>query len=198
MKKVFVLTIVVLIAVSGKAQIVSSRSSMITREYKPTKNQFWFDCGIGIYTGDITDYYKDRYYNDDEGMGMALDLGFRWTKMYTDNIGWDVLKLSAQSDLKHIGKMVDVQLKSGVRGVSPVLFGNSTIYGNVALGYGYYIYHEKGDFVWEVGAGINITPKLSIGVSYNNHSLEEYSSKYYSDKETLSCGILSLRAGVCF
>lgn len=138
------------------AQLVtSSRVSVQRSESKP--GLVWVDFGAGGFTGDVYD------------SGLGVDLGIRVTKMFTSSIGWDIFKISAQTDTKNFSESLELQAKTGIRYVSPVFFGNNgSVYGNVSLGYGYFTDMEKSAFVWEVGAGFNLTSRFSIGGVYNS------------------------------
>ena len=187
MKKYFVFAIVAMFALASQAQIVSSRSSRITHERGEHHPSIWVDLGLGTFTGDAED------------TGLGLDLGFRWTNMFTENIGWDVVKISAQTDTKNFTEALNVQGKTGIRGVTPVLFGNSTLYANFGGGYGYYTDIEEGGFVWEVGAGINVTPRFSVGINYNSANYSyEYGSGRYHQEQDVKVGLLSLRLSYGF
>ncbi len=187
MKKIIILALVTMFTLASQAQIVSSRSSRITRTVTERKPAIWIDFGPGFFTGDA------------ENTGLGLDLGIRWNHMFTENIGWDILKISAQTDTKNFGDALNVQAKTGIRGVTPVLFGNSSLYANFAGGYGHYPDAESGGFVWEVGAGVNITRHFSVGINYNS---TKYTAKYtvrgYSSSVDAKVGLLSLRLSYGF
>lgn len=187
MKKLFIVAFMAMFTIASQAQIVSSRSSRITYEKGEYHPAIWVDFGLGTFTG------------DPEDTGLALDLGFRWNHMFTENIGWDILKVSAQTDTKHFSESLNVQGKTGIRGVTPVLFGNCSLYANFAGGYGYYTKVEEGGFVWEVGAGVNVTPRFSVGINYNsaNYSVK-YGSGKYSGEQDVKVGLLSLRLSYGF
>lgn len=184
MKKLFVTTFMFLMFATMQAQIVQSRSSGYTKYNHPTKNYIAVDLGAGSMTG------------DHEDTEFGLDLGVRWTMMLNDNLGWDVLKLSAQSDTGNFDRYFSVQLKTGVRGVTPVVLGNCSIYGNFALGYGYYTNCKKGDLAYEFGAGVNITPKVSLGVAYNICNFTDIYSDW--DEEDIKVGLFSVRLSYRF
>lgn len=179
MKKFFLLAVCAMMSVIASAQLITS--SRVSVEDKPSN--MWLDFGVGTYTGDVED------------AGLGLDLGLRWTKMFGSSIGWDIFKINAQTGTSHFTEMLDLQLKTGARYVSPVLFGNSTVFGAVGLGYGYFIDIEEGGFVWEISAGVNLTPRFLVGISYNSHSYSYYSGY---DDESLTAGYLSLRLGYNF
>ncbi len=178
MKKFFLLTLLSILSLSTiHAQIVSSRSSHISRTKSEHVPSIFVDLGPGLFTG------------DSEGFG--LDLGFRWSKMFHPNVGWDILKISAQTEgSDNFTKALNVQAKTGIRGVTPVLFGNSTLYANFAGGYGHYTDFDKGGFAWEVGTGINFTPRISLGIAYNSCN---YNVKVYKTEQSVNVGLLTLR-----
>lgn len=190
MKKTIFIALLAMFTLASQAQIVSSRSSRITTQKAGHTPSIFVDFGAGAFTGDIED------------AGVALDLGLRWNHMFTENIGWDILKVSAQTSTKEFTEALNVQGKTGIRAVTPVLFGNSTLYANFAGGYGYYTDIEEGGFVWEVGAGINITPRFAVGINYNsaNYSFDWKDHYDYGghEKVDVKCGIVSLRLSYGF
>ena len=180
MKKIYAILLCALFAVAAQAQIVSSHSSRIT--YTETKTEkepiFFIDLGLGFYTGDVED------------TGMAVDLGFRWTKMFTPYFGWDIFKASAQSDVSNFSELLNFQGKTGVRGVTPVLFGEKgTIFGNVGLGYGFYYDPEEGGFAWEIGGGVNFNSRCALSIVYNGGAFDKHD-------EDFNIGVVSLRFSV--
>lgn len=182
MKKIFLSAILGLFAIAGQAQIVSSTSSRITVTHKERTPSLFLDLGAGGFTGDAD--------------GFGVDLGLRWTHMFSPSIGWDVLKVSAQSTIDEPIDDLNIQAKTGIRGVSPVLFGASgTVYANFAGGYGYYTDIEEGGFAWEIGAGVNFNKHISLGIVYNSCN---YSYDYYYGDEDVKVGLVSLRLGIGF
>lgn len=186
MKKIIILSLLAIstLASQAQSQIVSSRSQRIETTTVRTEHtsHIFLDLGVGAFTGDY----------DDSGVG--VDLGFRWNQMFTPNIGWDILKINCQTDTKNFTECIDIQAKTGVRGVSPVLFGNCTAYANAAVGYGYWTDPSEGGVAWEVGAGLNITPRFAVGVFYNasNFSIEDR----YGDDVSVNVGLVGLRISV--
>lgn len=188
MRKFFLVAILAAFTVASQAQIVSSRSSRITK--KEAVNSHWFlDLGAGAY-GDGVD-----------GSSVNIDLGIRWSHMFTPNIGWDILKANVQTDASNFTEALNIQGKSGIRGVSPVVFGNSTLYANAGFGYGYFTDMEAGGFVWEIGAGINFNPRLSLGIVYNSNKFskdEEYYGYGYEGDVSIKgkVNVIQLRLSV--
>ena len=176
MKKFFLLAVFTLMCMGSYAQLVTS--NRVTVEKKKA-SALWLDFGIGAFSGDVAD------------TGLGVDLGLRWNKSFTENIGWDIIKVKAQSDTKNFSELMTVQAMTGVRGTTPVLFGNSTVFGAAGLGYGYMTDVEEGGFCWEVSAGVNLTPRFLVGVAYNSQgvSVEGF---------TFHVNYVSLRLGVNF
>ena len=91
---------------------------------------------------------------------------------------------------------MNIQAKTGVRGVTPVLFGNSgTLYANLALGYGYYTHVEEGGVAWEIGAGANFNKNISLGISYNRC---DYTTDVYWSEEDVEIGLFTVRLSIGF
>jgi len=190
MKKLFVLALLAMFTLGTQAQIVTSRSTRIEqvpKEKSPKTNFFCVDLGTGIFTGDWEDG------------DVGIDLGFRWTKMFIEYVGWDIIKANAMTDAGNWDTL-NVQFKTGVRGQSPVLFGNARAYANFCAGYALMTYEADSGFTWEVGAGLNLNQHFSVGIAYNGLT---YSHEYnhhspYKDKVDTSLGYLSLRLSYAF
>lgn len=180
MKKFLLLAIMAVFVSSANAQLMTSRMTTVKNNHT---SKIWFDFGAGAYTGDVVN------------TGLGVELGFRWTQMFGESFGWDILKISAQADTKHFTETLNPQVKTGVRYVSPVLFGNQSLYANAAVGYGLFTDNtDANGFAWEIGAGINITPRFSAGIVYNsqNYSMEIYKS----GSKNFSVGYIGLRLGL--
>lgn len=157
MKKILFLAVMLLMAGTATAQLLTSTT--YTKAQSERKNFFGIELGIGGLTGDVKDG------------GLAVELGFRDTYMFTPNVGWDIIKISGRTGTKHFSELLIAQAMTGVRGVSPVVFGESTIYANFGGGYGHSFEYEKGGFAWELGAGLNVTPHFSVGAVYNSTNI---------------------------
>ena len=123
--------------------------------------KIWVDLGAGGFTGDA------------KGMGVGIDLGFRYTKMW-GNFGWDILKISAQRSTKYFTwEDIDIQVKTGARYVSNTIGSNIKIYANAAIGTWFDLKNNAPTFpVWEVGTGVMLTNHIAIGAVYNNHDFK--------------------------
>ena len=162
------------------AQLITSSRVAVRGDHT---SKIWFDLGAGAYTGDVSN------------TGLGVEMGFRWTQMFGESFGWDILKLSAQTDTKNFTEALNLQLKTGARYVSPVLFGNQSLYANIAAGYGLFTDNtDAKGFAWEIGAGINITPRISAGIVYNsqNYSLDVY----HGESQSFNVGYIGLRLGL--
>jgi hypothetical protein len=164
MKKYFLLVVMTIFTLTASAQLITS-----TRAIKGERaHNFWVDLGAGGFTGDVED------------TGLGVDLGIRVTKMW-NNVGWDIFRLSATSDTKNFKDCLDVKLKTGVRYISPAVAGNIKIYGNADLGYGFFPEEPDNNGVtWEVGAGIMLTNRISVGLVYD--------CQYYKGEEYINEG----------
>lgn len=197
MKKAFVILTLALGSLTMSAQ--GFGSSSYDEDFKKHEFTIFLTPGINV-KGDTK---------------FALELGLKYAFRFHPNMAWDAVKVSALAMPDHFSETLQIQALSGFRGITPVLFGNSTLYLNFGAGYGYYTDMSKGGFAWEIGAGINITPKISVGIVYNStHQSgstyeEEYSywdpywEEWEYDTETVkikgsNSGFLGIRAAYTF
>ena len=166
MKKLFLMAMIAMFAVSASAQLLTS--SRVART--GSSHNVWVDLGVGTYTGDV----------DDTGLG--LDLGIRYNKMFHEYVGWDIVKIAAQADTKHFKESLGIKALTGIRGESPVLFNDAKAYANFAGGYYYGIDAEDGCFTWEIGAGLKLTPRFNVGIAYDAYSSDGATTGYFNLK----------------
>lgn len=166
MKKLFLTIVCALVCIGASAQLLTSTSVAVKKQKSATS--VWFDFGPGFYTGDVAD------------TSLGIDLGLRVNHAFTDAISWDIIKIKAQSDVNNISEMLALQALTGVRYTSPVLFGNSSLYGAVGLGYSYFVDTEDGGFDWDVSVGINLSPRFSVGIGYNSCAVNDATVGYAS------------------
>lgn len=182
MKKFFVLTLLSLVCVVSNAQLV--RGTSYYKEKSPSK--LWLDLGVGTTSGDWED-------------GAVLNLGLRYNKVFTENISWDIIKVNAQTNTEEFGDFLTLQALTGLRGTTPVLFGsNGSIYANAAVGYGYMLDPGEGGFTWEVGAGVNLTQKLSLGIVYGSQNVDFGYDDYDEESSSFNLGHISVRLSLGF
>ncbi len=180
MKKIIFAITMLLVASTASAQLIKSTSVAVQKSAK--KNYFAIEFGSGFFTGDI------------EKGGAVLDLSLRDTYMFHPNIGWDILKFTAQTGTGGFADCLDLQIKTGVRGMTPVLFGQSTIYVNAGAGYNYWVGDagQAGGFTWEAGAGLNITPHFLVGINYSSVKVNVDTDEKYT------VGAFTFRVGYSF
>lgn len=154
MKKLFFVAVMALISLTASAQLITSNRTVRGARAHNT----WIDLGVGAYT-------------NEGAKGADLNLGIRFNKMFSEYVGWDIIKIGARSNTKDIGKYICAEALTGIRGESPVLFSNAKAYANFGLGYLYGFDAEKGGFAWEIGAGLKLTPRFNIGIAYNSYKL---------------------------
>ena len=169
MKKLFLMAIVAMFTMSASAQSLTSNR---------TSNNVWFDLAVGSFCGTGV---------DGDYTGLGLDVGFRWNKMFNEYVGWDIVKVAAQMDTKHIDKSLCGRALTGIRGESPVLFSNVKAYANFAGGYIYNIDRTDGSLAWEVGFGLKLFSRFNVGVDYD----------WYT-KNGDTTGFVNLKLGVAF
>lgn len=160
MKKYLLFALTLMITINGFAQM-SERTSV--------SSGIWLEVGAG---GNIF-HQREFFGTDDNHSGVGINIGARYTKMFNNYIGWDVIKINAQTDLKNFKALLGLQAMTGLRLVSPVIFGHQTAYLSGAIGGSYYPDPDKGNFAWEGGLGINISPKTSIGAFYNDQVIDD-------------------------
>lgn len=177
MKKIILLAVMMLMTASAYAQLVTS--TRVVKHAGENKNEFSINLTAGGFTGDAHD------------TGFGLELGLKYAYRFHPNFAWDVIKVATIADTKHFQDNLQIQALTGVRGITPVLFGNSTAYLNLAGGYGYYTHIEEGGFAWEVGAGLNVTPKFAVGVEFN-------STRLSFDHGSSNIGFVGARLGYTF
>ena len=159
MKKMFMMALMAAMTLTASAQLITSNRTV----RGDRAHNVWIDLGAGIGT-------------ESGAKGANFDLDIRFNKMFHENVGWDILKIGASTNTEDFGKSIWLKALTGIRGESPVLFGNAKAYANFAGGYGYHIDAEKGGFTWEVGAGLKLTPRFNIGIAYESITINSHSS----------------------
>jgi hypothetical protein len=161
MKRVLFLMMAVVISTAMSAQLVTSTT--VTREKKQKSDSGMFmEVALGTYGSDW------------ESEGLSIDLGLGYRKNFSPYFAWDILKIKAMSELKNFSDGMMVQGLTAVRGTSPVLFGNVTSFASFGGGYGYATSPEAGGFVYEIQAGLNLTPAISLALAYTDQNVSDY------------------------
>lgn len=169
MKKMFMLAIMAVMTLTASAQLITSN-----RTIRSGSHNVWLDFGAGVGT-------------EKGSKGADLNLGLRFNKMYTENVGWDIIKIGARSNTEDLGDALCAEALTGIRGESPVLFANSKAYVNLAAGYLYSFDAKDGGFTYEIGAGLKLTPRFNVGIAYNGYKINGW-----------KVGLIGLRLGVAF
>lgn len=168
MKKLFFVAVMALVTLSASAQLITSNRTI--RNSRP--HFTWIELGAGTYTNDGAE-------------GADLNLGIRFNKMFSDYVGWDIIKIGARSNTEELGDCLCAEALTGIRGESPVLFSNAKAYGNFGIGYLYGFDAEKGGLAWEIGAGLKLTPRFLFGIVYNSYKIGDADAT----------GVIGLRVG---
>lgn len=168
MKKIMLVAMMAVMTLTASAQLITSNRTVRGER----AHNLWLDFGGGFGT-------------EDGAKGADLNLGLRFNKMFHENVGWDILRVSARTNTEDIDGAICAEALTGVRGESPVLFGNSKAYVNVAVGFIYNFDVSKEGFAYEIGAGLKLTRRFNIGIAYNGYKISSTSS-----------GIVGLRLGL--
>jgi hypothetical protein len=190
MKKLFAIIAVALCVVTASAQRASDMGIFSNNEYEDWNHSAVFvETALGATTGDI----------GDTDLGWSLGIGYRWH--ITSGFCWDILKLAANAEPSNFEDTVDCRLLSGFRYNSPRVLVGKSLYANVAFGYHFLDGDIDGrhGFAYELGAGINLTRHLSLGINWEASSYNttyKVGKKETSDK--ISWGIVGLKLGCQF
>ena len=158
MKKLLFLVMVAFFSSAMNAQLVTSTTITKTKTQKQTECDWFMEVGLGTLGADY------------ECDGIALDLGIGYRKKINEYLAWDILKIKAVTETSKLEQAITPKIMTGIRGTSPVLFGNMSAYGSINAGYGHWFSIDKGGFVYEIQIGVNITPKLYAGLVYENQN----------------------------
>lgn len=155
MKKTVLMLLAIFFCTTMSAQLVTGTTYT---KAKKKASALWLDLGVGKM-------------KDIDGAG--IDLGLRWNRnIYQNYLSWDIIKVKAETSTKYFSELITAQALTGLRGTSPVLFGNSSLFAAFGIGYGYCFGDASaGGLDWDVSVGINITPRIMVGVGYNDQSL---------------------------
>lgn len=182
MKKFLLLVLVAFVSSTMSAQLVTSTT--VTKTKKSSgKSGMFMEVGVGTLGAD--------WEND----GIAFDLGFGYRKGFSEYFAWDIFKIKAIAELSNLEESITPQILTGVRGTTPVLFGNMTAFGSFSAGYGTNIELESGGFAYEAQIGLNITPKMYLALIYENQGLTIEDYDYEIDANVSFTG---LRFGLRF
>lgn len=177
MKKILLACLIAGTSLCGSAQIIRSTSSERTLKVKTEEpvvkswnhSGLFLNTGIGVLTGDA-----------DTDFAWEFGWGYRWH--ITSGISWEVFRLGFDTGVSHFKDMFNLRFTTGVRYDTPrfdFLKGKS-LYANFNLGYGIrpMADESEGGFVYEIGAGIKLNRKCSVGLFYQGNK-DSYEYSYY-------------------
>ncbi len=131
------------------------------------------DDGYGYYREWYYSNYGYKYFNETKSPGIGFNLGFRLTHMFSEHWGWDIINFRGTNNSGGISEkdfsfLLGVQGTTGVRYVSKPVIGDKTLYANLGVGGGIiWDSMSGGEVVWELGAGINLSKSISLGLFYD-------------------------------
>ena len=140
---------------------------------------FGLDLGVGALL------FKDQIYNYNYSYTQkrgypVFAIGIRYTHLFNPYIGADVIKVNLNCPFraKREQGFINMQLMTGIRGITPVFLKTMSGYAVVRMGYGlrFPVKDDENDkfehgIAFETELGLNITRNVFIGFSYNLLSL---------------------------
>ncbi len=195
MKKILLACLIAGTSLCGSAQIIRSTSSERTIAVKAEEpaikswnhSGLFINTGIGVLTGDA-----------DTDFAWEFGWGYRWH--ITSGISWEIFRLGFNVGVSNFTDTWDLRFTTGVRYDTPrfdFLKGRS-LYAHFNLGYGGRPLADESDgggFVWEIGAGIKLNRKCSVGLFYqaDKDSYEYYVPYYGYDDVNFNWGMFGVK-----
>lgn len=146
---------------------------------------------VGLLTGDL-----------DEDLGVDLTLGYRFH--IVNGFSWDIAKIGFSTGVSDAQGRLTMRFLSGLRYNSPAMFGGKSLYADCAFGYSFLTDEtDFGGFAYEVGAGINLSRKVSLGIVWEGNNpryswVENYVDNYYEYTIKANYGTIGFRLGLNF
>ncbi|MDE6160299.1 MAG: porin family protein, partial [Muribaculaceae bacterium] len=144
---------------------------------------FFLNPTIGVEAGDVsTDF------------GIDVTLGYRWH--IANGFNWDILKIGANTGVSNFAELMTLRFLTGIRYNSAPVIGDKSLYADFGMGYGLMTDDtDFGGFVYEIGVGVNLTRKISLGLVWEGNCMK-YSDDYW--EYSAHYGLFGLRLGVNF
>lgn len=191
MKKLLIAATLVLTSLSGYAQIIRSTTSEVSLAPKPVAEKTWnhsgflVETGIGLLTGDA-----------DTDFAWEVGWGYRWHII--EGFSWEIFKIGFNAGVSHFSDTFCLRFTTGLRYDTPRFdfLKDRSMYVNFNAGYGVRTsdYAGDGGFAWELGAGVKLTRKCSVGLFYQADSDKyTYSDYGYDDSVTANWGMVGVR-----
>jgi len=196
MKNLVLLIFAVMICSTVNADVINVNSLFVKRK-TPSASGMILELGIGSLGGSVNDGNGNS--TNIKGDGVSLDLGLGYRKAFSPYIAWDIVKLRAFGQISALGSTITPQLLTSLRGTTPVLFANAKVYASAGLGYGYVIDESAGGLCYELQAGLDITPKIYLGITFGAQKFkQEDSYSGISYKINYNVTFTGLRVGFRF
>ncbi len=165
----------------------AGEASVWNNDSEVNHSGFFLNPTIGVMTGDV-----------DTDFGIDLTVGYRLNLV--DGLSWDILKVGANTGVSNFSDLMTLRFLSGFRYNSPEIVADKSLYADFSLGY--CLMTEDTDlhgFAYEVGAGVNLTSNLSLGIVWEgNNPRYSYEDGRYEYTFKYSFGTIGLRLGLNF
>ena len=191
MKKFIISSLLSLLVLPVMAQRASDADVSSWGDNDWSHSGFFGEVVLGGQVGDV-----------DGDFGVGFNLGYRWH--IWNGLCWDVLNAGLNAGVSHFTETLDARFLSGIRYNTPQFVAGKSLYINCAFGYHFLTDETDIDgFAYEIGAGVNLNPHLSLGITWEaNNSSEEYSYQvgryWYTDKVDYNWGIIGLKLAYQF
>ena len=141
------------------------------------------DLTVGLQTGCV-----------DPDFGIAIKAGYR-LNLY-EGLSWNIISAGAEIGVTYAD--VNLRFMSGLRYNLPFCLNSKTVYVNADFGYGFSTSDTAfGGFAYEIGAGVNFSRTISLGVAWEG-SVWDYHLQYgiYDLSMRGNFGIIGLKLGI--
>ncbi len=183
MRKLLIIMAVMASAIPASAQRASDSDMRWANSSDINHSGFVTDITAGVLTGDL-----------DTDFALGVKLGYRWN-IY-DGLSWDVVSIGASTGVSNFVEAMNLRFLTGFRYNTPVDLIGKSLYANFGLGYCLSTDDtEWGGFAYEVGAGVNLTRKVSLGIVWEGST---WSAEDDYWKYTGKFGVIGLRLGLNF
>jgi hypothetical protein len=181
-KQIYLLAIVVAILSFHHQSFAQQTETPATSKTGIHKTDaFGLDLGIGSLMFKEQILINNYYFGSENSFELrhnypVFAVGVRYTHLFNPYIGADAVKINFNSPfrIKHDKGFMNLQIMTGIRGITPVFFKTMSGYAAVRMGYGFrFPINENNDdnffhgIAFETEIGLNITRTFFIGFSYN-------------------------------
>ena len=182
MKKQFYLLVIIITILSLHYQSFAQQTETPATSKTGIHKTDAFGLDLGIGSLNIKEPISINYYYGSEKSFVlkhsypVFAVGLRYTHLYNPYFGADYIKINFNSPfrVKHDEGFMNLQLMTGIRGITPVFFKTMSGYAALRMGYGFRfpIKDDDGDkflhgIAFETEIGLNLTRSIFVGFSYN-------------------------------